>query len=401
MAQRAIRLASEATSFLLGGGCDVELARINSEPALVAGEVVRLDDSNGDEIGLAIVDPENQKLRVMARPDDGFRKIDGGLIGWRVERAFALRKQLRLADGAKDSQAAYRLLHGAGDLLPGFSCDALGRYGVLYVYSSAMWDLGKQVAQACAGFAKLDGVVCKLRARGGAADVKQEVVGATPPDRYVAEELGVPFEIHPLGGLNAGLFTDMREQRRGLPRFVDGLRVLNLFSYTGALSVAAARGGAASVTSVDTSDGVQAWARGNFARSGLDPKDKRWAFEVGDALRFLARAEKDRERYDMVMIDPPSFSTARGAPWTLDRDYPDMIAKACAVIPAGGLLWLAANNHGLGNAEGSLLRLAQKGFRNAGRHAMVLEQGGLPSDYPTSAAQPKDRYLQIALFRLV
>ena len=400
MAQRAIRLANDATSFVLGGGCDIELGRVALDPAPASGEVVRLEDSNGDELGLAIVDPENQKLRVMVRPEDGFTKIDGALIGWRVEKAMALRRAIGLADGAKDSNAAYRLLHGAGDLLPGFSCDALGRYGVLYVYSSALWELGKQVAQACAGFAKLDGVVVKLRARGGAADVKQEVVGTTPPDRYVAEELGVPFEIHPLGGLNAGLFTDMREQRRGLPRFVSERRVLNLFSYTGALSVAAARGGAASVTSVDTSDGVQAWARGNFARSGLDPKDKRWAFEVGDALRFLARAEKDRERYDLVMIDPPSFSTARGAPWTLDRDYPEMIAKACAVIPAGGLLWLAANNHGLGS-DGSLLRLAQKGIRLAGRHAMVLEQGGLPPDYPTNTAQPKDRYLQIALFRLV
>jgi 23S rRNA (cytosine1962-C5)-methyltransferase len=399
MAERAIRLANDATSFVLGGGCDIELGRVALEPAPQAGETVRLEDANGDELGWAIVDPENQKLRVMARPDDGFRKIDGALVGWRVEKAFALRRAMGLAPGTKDSQAAYRLLHGAGDLLPGFSCDALGRYGVLYVYSAALWELGKQVAQACAGFAKLDGVVCKLRARGGAADVKQEVVGATPPERYVAEELGVPFEIHPLGGLNAGLFTDMREQRRGLHRFVGERRVLNLFSYTGALSVAAARGGAASVTSVDTSDGVQAWARGNFARSGLDLKDKRWAFEVGDALRFLARAEKDRERYDLVMIDPPSFSTARGAPWTLDRDYPEMIAKACAVVPPGGLLWLAANNHGLGS-DGSLLRLAQKGFRIAGRNAMVLEQGGLPPDYPTNAAQPKDRYLQIALFRL-
>jgi 23S rRNA (cytosine1962-C5)-methyltransferase len=338
-------------------------------------------------LGLAIADPDNQKLRLMARPDDGFRKIDGGLIGWRVEKAYALRRALGLAPDTKDGVAAYRLLHGAGDLLPGFTCDALGRFGVLYVYSEALWAIGRQVAQACAGFAKLDGVVCKLRARGGAADVKQEVIGATPPDRYLAEELGVPFEIHPLGGLNVGLFTDMREQRRGLARFVNGRSVLNLFSYTGALSV----------TSVDTSDGVQAWARGNFGRSGFDLKDKRWSFEVGDAVRFLNRAEKDRERYDVVMIDPPTFSTARGTPWTLDRDYPELIAKACAVIPSGGLLWLAANTHELG----SLLRLAQKGLRIAGRSAAVLEQGGLPPDYPTNAAQPKDRYLQIALFRLL
>jgi 23S rRNA (cytosine1962-C5)-methyltransferase len=149
------------------------------------------------------------------------------------------------------------------------------------------------------------------------------------------------------------------------------------------------------VTSVDTSAGVAAWAAGNFARAGLaDPK--RWRFETGDAVRFLARAARDKERYDLVLIDPPTFSTARGAPWTLDRDYPDLIGKAAAVIPPDGLLWLAANTHELG----SLARLAHKGLRAAGRTGAILEQGGLPPEYPTLAAQPHDRYLQICLLRL-
>ena len=143
----------------------------------------------------------------------------------------------------------------------------------------------------------------------------------------------MPFEVHPLGGLNHGLFTDMREHRRGLARFAAGARVLNLFSYTGALSVACARAGAATVTRVDTSAGVQAWAAGNFARSGLSDA-KRWRFETGDAVRFLARAARDKERYDLVLIDPPTFSTARGAPWTLDRDYPELIAQGRRGDPA-------------------------------------------------------------------
>ncbi|HEY0195474.1 MAG TPA: class I SAM-dependent methyltransferase, partial [Kofleriaceae bacterium] len=262
-------------------------------------------------------------------------------------------------------------------------------------YGAGLRALGKQLAEAVVGFAKLRGAVVKLRARGGADSVEQDVVGAAPDDKLIATEHGVPFEIHPLGGLNHGLFTDMREQRRGLARFVAGARVLNLFSYTGALSVTCARAGAATVTSVDTSAGVQAWAAGNFGRSGLVDA-KRWRFETGDAVRFLVRAARDKERYDVVLIDPPTFSTARGSPWTLDRDYPELIAKACAVIPPDGLLWLAANTHELG----SLTKLAQKGLRLAQRTAAVVEQGGLPPEYPTLAAQPHDRYLQICLLRL-
>jgi 23S rRNA (cytosine1962-C5)-methyltransferase len=386
---KSVALPQGAALFVAGGGRDVDTAKLTLDAA--AGEHVRVTDANGDELAIAIADPENQRLRVMAVLDDGFPKIDGALIGWRVERALRWRQQLGLVGPTN----AYRIVHGAGDGLPGFASDVLGSTAVVYAYSEALKAVGRQVAEAIVGFAKLDGAVVKVRARGGASEVTQDIVGKAPAEAIVVTEHDVPFEIHPLGGLNHGLFTDMREQRRGLPRFAPGKRVLNLFSYTGALSVTCARAGAASVTSVDTSQGVQAWARGNFGRSGFKD-DPRWKFEVGDAVRFLARAAKDKERYDLVIIDPPTFSTARGAPWTLDRDYPKLIAQAAAVIPSDGILWLAANTHELG----SLAKLAVKGLREAGRTGAIVEQGGLPPEYPTVAAQPHDRYLQVCVLRL-
>jgi 23S rRNA (cytosine1962-C5)-methyltransferase len=386
---KSVALSGAATAFVAAGGRDIDTAKLTLEAA--AGEQVQLTDERGDELGLAIADPENARLRMFATPADGFPKIDGALLGWRVERALKWRKAL----GLPGEGHAYRIVHGAGDGLPGFGCDVLGSTAVVYAYSTGLRALGKQLAEAIVGFAQLRGAVVKLRVRGGADSVEQDVVGHKPDDKVLVTEHGVPFEVHPLGGLNHGLFTDMREQRRGLARFVSGARVLNLFSYTGALSVACARAGAATVTSVDTSAGVQAWASGNFGRSGLTD-GKRWRFETGDAVRFLARAVRDKERYDVVLIDPPTFSTARGSPWTLDRDYPELIAKAAAVIPTDGLLWLAANTHELG----SLTKLAHKGLRAANRVGAIVEQGGLPPEYPTLAAQPHDRYLQICLLRL-
>lgn len=386
---KQVALPQGAVQFVASGGRDVDTSKLTL--AVKAGEHVRLVDPNGDEIAIAIADPENAKLRVMATVEDGFPKIDGALIGWRVERAVRWRQQLGLVGPTH----AYRVVHGAGDGLPGFASDVLGSTAVVYVYGEGLMAVGKQVAEAIVGFAKLDGAVVKIRARGGASEVTQEIVGKAPPEQLVVTEHDVPYEVHPLGGLNHGLFTDMREHRRGLGRFAPGKRVLNLFSYTGALSVTCARAGAASVTSVDTSAGVQAWARGNFARSGFG-NDPRWKFETGDAVRFLARAAKDKERYELVIIDPPTFSTARGAPWTLDRDYPKLIAQAAAVTPSDGVLWLAANTHELG----SLAKLALKGLREAGRAGAVVEQGGLPPEYPTAAAQPHDRYLQVCVLRL-
>ena len=388
-------LPASAASFVAGGGRDVALSALPpaAVTGLAAGEHVRISDDRGADVGIGIVDPDNDKVRVFATAAEGFAKLDGALLGWRVERALALRARL----GLVGPDRAYRLVHRAGDGLPGLSCDVLGKTCVVYAYAEALRPLGRKLAEAVIGFGRLDSAVVKLRARGSADAVPQDIVGARPADEVIVTESGVPYAVHPLAGLNHGLFTDMREHRLGLPRFAAGARVLNLFSYTGSLGLACARAGAASVVSVDTSPGVQAWARGNFARSGLRPDDARWRFETGDASRFLARAAKDKERYDLVLIDPPSTSAAGGGGgWVLARDYPALIAKAAAVIPQDGLLWLAANTADLT----SLAKLAHKGLREAGRAGVILEQGGLPPEYPTLAAQPADRYLQVCVLRL-
>ncbi|HEU0035625.1 MAG TPA: class I SAM-dependent methyltransferase [Kofleriaceae bacterium] len=383
-------LSHASATFIAGGGRDADFHR-SHELGLAPGDHIRLTDDRGADVGLGLADPENSKIRVLAVPSDGFTRIDGALLGWRVERALAFRRRL----GLTGPDRAYRLLHGASDGVAGFTCDVMGKVAVIYAYAEAFRALGKQLAEAVIGFAKLDGAVVKVRVRGGASDVAQDTLGKVP-ETLVATEHDVPYEIHPLGGLNVGLFTDMREHRRGLARFAAERRVLNLFSYTGSLSVVTARAGAATVTSVDTSQGVQQWARGNFGRSGLDPDDRRWKFETGDASRFLARAARDKERYDLVLIDPPGASSAGGTSWALGRDYPELIAKAAAVIPQDGLLWIASN----ASEVGALSKLAHKGLRTVERHAAILETGGLPPEYPTPAVQSNDRYLQVCLLRL-
>jgi 23S rRNA (cytosine1962-C5)-methyltransferase len=386
---KRLALSAPVASFVAGGGRDLDTARMVDLPVLATGEHVQLVDGNGDELGLAIVDPDNARLRVLASAADGFARIDGALLGWRVERALAWRRQLELVG----EDRAYRLVHGAGDGLPGFACDVLGRVAVVYAYGDGLRPLGRLLAEAVVGFARLDGAVIKLRKRGGADDVLQDIIGKVD-ERLVVSEHDLRAEVHPLGGLNVGLFTDMRQHRRGLAGFAAGKRVLNLFSYTALLGLASAHASAASVTNVDTSEGVQAWARGNFARMGLT--GPAWRFEQGDAVRFLARAARDGERYDLVIVDPPSFSTARGTPWAVDREYPALIAQCAAVIPSDGLLWLAANHGELG----SLAQLAFKGLRQAGRAGAVVEHGGLPPEYPTVVAQAHDRYLQVCVLRL-
>ena len=150
---------------------------------------------------------------------------------------------------------------------------------------------------------------------------------------------------------------------------------------------------AASVTSVDLSDGVLAWARDNFALNGLDAATHHTVAE--DAGRYLEVAVARGEQFDLVLIDPPSFSAARAAEFTVGRDYATMMTAACRVLAPGGHLWIASNTRGF-----SLVGAAQLAASAAGRVARLVTLGGLPPDYPTELSDTEARYLQTALLRL-
>jgi 23S rRNA (cytosine1962-C5)-methyltransferase len=349
--------------------------------AIEAGRPLRLLGPTGEALGAGVADPENEVIRVWSREPTA--TLDAGFFRGRARAAAALRRELGLA-------GCFRLFNGDGDGAGGLAADVYGDYGVLYVYSRALLGYGRLLAEGLLTEAGLRGVVLKVRPRGGVkpGQVKQEIVGDTPPETMVAYESGVPFEVHLLAGLNVGLFTDMREHRLRLGRFVAGRTVLNTFAYTGALSVAAVRAGAREVTSVDLSSGVLKWASENFRRSGIDPERHR--FEVSDVARFLKKERERGARYQTVILDPPTFSAARAHAWSMGRDYPDLIRAAADLLPeTGGFLWVSSNEV---RGKGVLDHVGE-GLRR--RDVRVLELGGLPPDYPTLAAWPEGRYLEV------
>jgi len=383
-------LPDEAARRVLAGAPVVDLGLVpNAGTAAEPGRPLHLLDAHGGLLGSGIADPENEVIRVLAQ--EAVDSFDVYFFKRRVTRALELRKALGLDGG----ESAYRLINAEGDQLSGFVADVYGPYVVLYVYSKGLINLGRIVAQALLEVAAPKGIVLKVRPKGGPAPgkVKQEVIGEEPPEKLVVREYGVPYEVHLLSGLNAGLFTDMREHRRGLARFTAGRRVLNTFAYTGAISVAAARAGASAVTSVDLSSGVLKWAKENFRLSGLDPEDPRWRFEANDVIRFLKEEKSRGATYDTVILDPPTYSAARAAGWSMKNDYPDLIALAAELFPndRSGFLWASANVH----RARSLLKHVEEGFAKSKREARVLELGGLPPDYPTLLEFPEGRYLEV------
>jgi 23S rRNA (cytosine1962-C5)-methyltransferase len=181
------------------------------------------------------------------------------------------------------------------------------------------------------------------------------------------------FSVRLGDGLQTGLFVDQRNNRARVRELAPGGRMLNLFSYTCSFSVAAALGGAATV-SVDLSARALARGRENFALNGLDAT--RHAFDKDDALEWLARARRRGRRFDLVVLDPPSFGMrGRHKTFSVAHDYGRAARDAFRLLAPGGRL-LAVTNHRK-TSLGELRRIVRDAAASAGRELAQLKD--LPS----------------------
>jgi len=155
------------------------------------------------------------------------------------------------------------------------------------------------------------------------------------------------FRVNLSDYLDTGLFLDGRKKRALIRLEAKGKRVLNLFAYTCSLSVAAAIGGASQVDSVDLSNTYLEWGKLNFALNGLALSDKLTLIRT-DVLQFLDQARAKKSRWDIIILDPPSFSNSKKMLETLDirRDYQELIYKCLTLLSPGGTLYFSTNAKG-------------------------------------------------------
>ena len=182
--------------------------------------------------------------------------------------------------------------------------------------------------------------VRRPRARGGAQYQRLGEAGAW---REVAES-GLRFHVNLSDYVDTGLFLDHRRTRARIRDEARGRRFLNLFCYTGSFTVYAAAGGAAQSTSVDLSNTYLDWARANLALNGLNAA--RHERVRADVLSWLRDSRK--RRYDLVFLDPPSFSTSKKMAQTfeIERDHPRLLVDVLALLSPRGVLYFSTNFRG-------------------------------------------------------
>ena len=324
-------------------------------------------------------------------------RLDHSWLKRRLEAAVGLRRDH--ADLGDTN--AYRLVNGEGDSLPGLTVDRYGDYLMVQLYCAGWRPHLKTLTHALQELFSPRGIYEKTRPRNtrnleassGAKNYGRLLIGAAAPERLVVRENGLDFLVELERGLNTGLFLDQRDNRRDFIRRAGRKRVLNLFAYTGSFSVAAVAAGAELVTSVDVSPTYTDWARANFGINRFNPK--RHEFIIDDCREALHDLTRRGKVYDIIFLDPPSFSTTAKGLFTTRGGTSDLVATTLPLLNPGGLLIASSNHQKVDVAD--YLKELRRGALQAGCDLRVIALSGQPADFPYPVTFPEGRYLKYAV----
>jgi 23S rRNA (cytosine1962-C5)-methyltransferase len=359
-----------------------------------SGAVVDLLSGNREFVGRGFVDREHAiAIRILSRNPHEDVGPDRGAITERFARAIALRKSL-FRGGLPE---ATRLFSGESEGLPGVTVDRYGEFVVVQWLSAGALPWRHELY--CAIEAEVSPAAIyeqkRLRPLGGSAppEAAVRVSGEEAPLEIVVNEAGCKFGVDVTAPLGVGLFPDMRLGWAAVAARAAGRRMLNLFSYTGAFSVHAAKAGAAEVVAIDLAAKAHARARRNYELSGLDPA--KLEAITGDVVKALDRFADRGRRFDLIVCDPPTFSHGPAGQFQVARDLARLAAGCALVLDPGGLLVFATNSSKVSTAD--VDKALGEGGAAAGADLRIVERVALPPDYPVAPGFPEGNYLKVAI----
>jgi len=350
--------------------------RAPADASIAEGAPVAVETKDGRPLVWGYWDAESPiAVRVLAegRPGDARALVRERLQG-------ALDRRLERIDLAQTN--AFRWIHGEGDRLPGVHVD-------VYADVAAIRYDG---AGARAFYGDLPEALLAVGQRIGVGQTVDRERRSEVGEREVREN-GLRFAVDLARGQKGGLFLDQRENRAEVGRRARGKTVLNLFGYTGGFSLYAAAGGATRTDTVDAAAPAIAAARRNFERNGLDLGTA--GFHAADAFAFLEETSRRRQRWDLVISDPPSFAPSKRSLPAARSAYRRLHALAAAVVAPGGLFCPASCSSHFDRQE--FLASVKEGVARAGRRWKLEELRGAGFDHPVLPIFPEGDYLKFAL----
>lgn len=349
-----------------------------------AGDLVQLNGHDGKALGTAYVNPNALICaRLLSRKTN--LKVGINFFKERLATALALREKLF-------DKPFYRLVFGESDGLPGVVIDRFGAVFSVQITTAGIEQRKDILISALIELFGPEAIVLKNdtghRQLEG-LDTASEVAYGTLPDPLVIEENGARFKVDILGGQKTGWFYDHRESRGRLARLAKGLRVLDLFSYTGAWGIPAAMAGALEVTCVDGSEAALGLAEEN---AGLNGVRQPMRFVHEDVFDFLKRVRRENQLFDIVVLDPPALIKRKKDFKQGYEAYRRLNHLALQVLAKNGVLVSASCSFHLGRDD--LLELLRSSGRHIDRHLVFFANGGQGPDHPVDPAIPETEYLK-------
>jgi 23S rRNA (cytosine1962-C5)-methyltransferase len=352
------------------------------------GEAVEVRSSRDKFIGYATVNPNSLIAARLLSRDPGFRP-GKSLFVHRLQVALALRQRYY-------PTPYYRLVYGEADGLPGCVVDRFGDTCVVQLSTAGMEAMRDDLLAALVKVVKPKAVLWKndggARSLEGLPSYVEEALG-TVPDELEVLEAGARFVAPVRHGQKTGWFYDQAWNRPLLGPWVQGARVLDVFCYAGAWGVQAARQGAREVICVDSSAAALEIVRRNAALNDVAVTTTQ--ADAFDALEALAAA---KERFEVVVVDPPAFAKRRKDVPKAQAAYKRINQLAMQLLARDGLLVSCSCSWHL--ESGMLLEAIQKAARHLGRSAQVVQTGGQGPDHPVHPAIPETRYLKAYAVRV-
>lgn len=352
--------------------------------AFPPGALARLVDAKRQPLGIVYVNSASLiSARLLTRDADA--AIDTAFLRKRCKAALQLRQRCY-------AEPYYRLIYGESDGLPGLVVDRYGDVLVLQSSTAGMDGLLEDVAAALQSLLQPRAMLLKnsasLRRMEGLAEETRLLAGTLDGPVEIREN-GARFQVDLLGGQKTGWFFDHRDNRRDLAALCQGKRVLDLFSYSGAWGIAAAMAGAKEVVCVDASAAALELVRDNARLNGLAD---RVTTATADVFDYLKQIREARERFDVVVLDPPALIKRKKDLKAGSEAYYRLNQAALQVLNYDGILASASCSHHLQREV--LHDILRSCARHVDRHLLILKQGGHGADHPVHPAIPETEYLK-------
>lgn len=297
----------------------------------------------------------------------------------------------------RDLTNAFRLFNGEGDGLGGIIIDYYDDYLVISWYNKTIYQHKKMILAALKqAYPDFKGLYEKRRFQTNESE-SQFIEGNQAPEPLLIRENGVQYATYLDEGLMTGIFLDQKEVRgRLVDGFFGGMTVLNMFSYTGAFSVAAAMGGALKTVSVDLAKRSLAKTTENFVINGLNPDDHE--IRVMDVFDYVRWAVKKGLQFDAIILDPPSFARNGRKTFSVAKDYGKLVQSVLPLLKEDG--YLIASTNAANVSKEKYEAMIQSAFKSEKRFGQRILFDQLPSDFAVNPHFKEGNYLKVITYQV-